>query len=153
MSTKRFWAGALRVLLVLVVIGLVFAGGVTLGLRMAGLQAVGVRGLPDLGTFHRFSFWGRTSRFLPMFFGGGLLLRAGLFVLFVLIVGKVLRYAIWGCGPAGRVAAPHWHHPYWRGFHAPPPCPGAGEEQDEAAAKVRSDPSTEASAPHDGVTR
>ena len=150
MRKKRFWAGALWVLVALVVIGLVFAGGAMLGLRMAGLRESGARGLPGPDMFHHFGFWGRPSRFMPGFFGGGLLLRVGLFLLFLLIVGKVLRYAVWGCRPAAGPTAAHWH-PHWRGFHAPSPCRGPSDEHDEATAKVRQDAPTGEAAPSDDV--
>ena len=149
MARKRFWVVALRVLVILAAIGLVFGGGVMLGLRMTGVREGFVHGLPDPGWVRRFGFWGRPAHHMPGLFGGGLL-RAGLFLVFLLIVGKMLRHAAWGCRPAAGPRAPHWHS-HWHGFHTPPPHCGPGGEQDEATAKVRPDPPTEEAVPTDGV--
>ena len=148
MAKKRFWVVALSVLVILSAIGLVFGGGVMLGLRMSGVREGLVRGVPDPDVVRHFGFWGRPARFVPGLIGGGLL-RAGLFMVFLLIVGKMLRHAAWGCRPTAGAGAPHWHS-HWRGFHAPPPHCGPSGEHDKTTAKVRPDPPTDEDAPAGG---
>ena len=149
MAKKRFWAVALSVVVVLAAIGLVFGGGVMLGLRLTGLREGLVHGLPDPDVVHRFGSWGRPAHVFPGFIGGGLL-RAGLFLVFLLLVGKMLRHAAWGCRPAAGPRAPHWHS-HWHGFHGPPPSRGPGKEKDEATAKVRPGAPGEEAVPSDDV--
>jgi uncharacterized membrane protein YjgN (DUF898 family) len=72
--------------------------------------------------------------------GVGLLLKVVLLVVFIAIVGKLMRFVIWGAAWRAAMVGPwasHWHHAYsrrpvppWWWWYGPP-----GEEAGEAGAE------------------
>jgi len=95
---------------------------------------------------------GRPLFYPPFMSGAGVLLRVILLVLLLGLMGKLLRFIVWGIVGAPAMAgawAHHWRRPHWHRFHGPMPPgyhgwygwpeeaggkPEPGAQADEAAA-------------------
>lgn len=116
MSKKWFWV---RALVTLVVIGLLAVGGFAVYRTgwSQGYAAAQLGAESEEGTTTPWGFGhpGRPFGFAPGPFGAGLLVTVVLGLLFFAVIGKLLRFVIWG--PAWRfgMAGPWPRH--WRRFH------------------------------------
>jgi hypothetical protein len=119
MAEKKNWF-LWRALASLVLIGLLIVGGLAIHyagwsqgyaagqLAAEGEEAVTPSYLPRA--------W-RPVRFVPYPSGAALLLKVVLAVLFLVIVGKLMRFVIWGVAWPAAMAGPwagHWQRAYWR---------------------------------------
>jgi hypothetical protein len=85
----------------------------------------------------------------PYPFGAGLLFKILLLLLFLAIIGKLIRFVVWGVAFRPMMAGPwprHWHRAArWHWAHGPMPpwCWGWGEPGAEEAAETESRPGAE----------
>ena len=126
MSKKWFW---MRALVTLVIIGLLVVGG--LALYRAGWSQgyvagqLAVEGGEGAMAPPSFGYPGRFFGFMPYHpFGASPLLLIPLALLFFAVIGKLIRFVIWGTVWRPAMAGPrpmHWRrfHRHWR--HGPPP--------------------------------
>lgn len=138
-----------RVVATLLLVGLLIAGGVA-AYRAGWSQGYGagqatVGGEEGATLPYPSPGWGRIGRplaFMPFLFGAGLLFKLALGLVFLVVVGKLIRFIVWGaafhpvmCGP-GPVHGPRaarWYRR--RHVHGPmPPWCWDWEEPSEAEA-------------------
>ncbi|MBE9471269.1 MAG: hypothetical protein IMY75_04050 [Chloroflexi bacterium] len=152
---SRKWLVVGRALAALVLVGLLIGGG-AMAYRTgwsqgyaAGQLAVegeGVTAAPY--PYYGFGHMGRPFGFAPFLSGGGLFFMIGLFVLSLVVIGRIFRFRAWrmACGPQGQYwAGRHWRRPRGPMPHGPMPpwCWGWGEPSDGEAKKGEAEPDAE----------
>lgn len=150
MSKKWFW---MRALVMLVIVGLLAVGGVALyragwsqGYVASPLVVEGEEAempAPGLG----YPGWHLSGPF--MF--GAVFLKIGLLLLFLAVIGRMLRFVLWGpawrfgmAGPRFRHIAGYHHAAHWQRMHGhkPPWCWGWEEPHEEQTEGVEPEADT-----------
>ena len=147
MSKKWFW---MRALVMLVIVGLLAVGGVALYRAgwsqgyVAGQVVEGEEGAitsPGLG-YPGWHFMPVPYRAAPFVFGA--VFKIGLFLLFLAVIGRMLRFVLWGpawrfgmAGPRFMRGVGYHRAAHWQRMHGPVPpwCWGWWEEPREEQTK------------------
>jgi len=135
-----------RVLATLLLVGLVIAGGVATyragwsqGYGIGQAAVAGEEGVtlpsPDLGRIER------PLMFMPFLFGAGLLFKIVLGLVFLAVIGRLIRFIVWGAafrpmmhGPWSYMRGPraaHWHRGSRMRGPMPPWCWNWDEPSDD----------------------
>ncbi|MDY6874823.1 MAG: hypothetical protein SWK90_01270 [Chloroflexota bacterium] len=140
--SRKWLVVVARVLAALIVIGLLVVGGAAVyrtGWSQGYMTGQSATGGEEIVTApyapHGFGYPGRHFGFPPFLFGAGLL-RIGLFVLLLGVIGRIFHFRAWrmACGPQGRYWAGHrrWPHGPMPHGHMPRWCWGWEKPSEEA---------------------